>query len=177
MDRREYLKNLGLGLGYTMSFGTLMYIAQSCKSDETNGKTFSKTQFDLLNEYTETIIPKTKTLGAKDTKCAQFIQKMVTEIYSEEDRKAFIQGIDELENDFTKTNNKSFLEASPKERESYLTHIDATLAKFPPSMWGIVLIKQKEPISFFRNLKQATLLAYFTSKELAEFNTMKVSHG
>ncbi len=177
MDRREHIKSLSLSIGYALSFGTLASIAESCKMGQSDSNTFTKNQLDLLNEYCETILPKTDSPGAKDTKCGAFIQKIVTEIYSKQDREAFIIGIDNLENTFTTKFGKSFLKANKKEQETFFTELDKTLPKFPPSMWGIILIKQEKPVGFFRNLKQATLLAYFTSNELSAFNMQKVSHG
>jgi hypothetical protein len=179
MNRREYIQNTALGLGYALSFGAVAAVFESCKTDTGSDQNnlLSASQFKLLEELTETILPKTSTLGAKDTNCALFIQKLVADVYNEKDKKEFLDGLASINEQCKTATGKTFIESNVAEREAFLTKLDEELPKFPPSMWGIVLVKNTEPVGFFRHLKSATLMAYFTSKELSEYNKSREVHG
>jgi hypothetical protein len=184
MKRREHIQQLGLFLGYSVSFGGAALLMESCKNDVNkiqgsvaSTSIFSDNQSKLLEQLAETIIPKTDSPGAIDTHCPQFISKLVNEIYTDEDKADFMKGLDEIDGLCKSKTGKAFLESTSQEREAFLTELDKISPKFPPVMWGIVLVKNTEPVGFFRKLKAATLMAYFTSKELSEYNKQKVSHG
>lgn len=184
MDRRSHIQQLALVLGYSITFGTSALIFESCKKDAGKAPTDSKTdnvfsadQRKLLAELTDTILPKTETLGALDTHTPDYIAKLVNEVYNDADKAEFIKGLSEIEDQCKRASGKTFTESNKAEREAFLTKLDDESPKFPPVMWGIVLIKNTAPVGFFRKLKAATLLAYFTSQELSEYNKQKVSHG
>jgi hypothetical protein len=186
MNRREYITNTGLLLGYSLTFGTVATVMHSCKNEglpsssrTTNfkRKSFDQEQKDLMAQLTETIIPKTDTPGAIETKIPQFAEKMVLEVFDEKDYNAFMKGLNEINAECKASKGKTFLACTKEEKEAYLNQLDKDLPKFPPTMWGIVLIDKPEPLPFFRRLKALTLMGYFTSKELEEFNKGKATHG
>nr|WP_290932663.1 gluconate 2-dehydrogenase subunit 3 family protein [Haliscomenobacter sp.] len=85
MNRRELLKSSGLFVGYAVSSATLTSLFISCQAEakvnlDWNPVFLSKEQANTLAEITETILPKTKTPGAKELAVPQFIDKMLKEV-------------------------------------------------------------------------------------------------
>ena len=86
MDRRKALKNLGLGLGYTIATPTLFSLIQSCK--ETNVATwtpefYSKEQGQALTHLVDILLPKTDTPSASELKVDIFLDKFSNEVIPE----------------------------------------------------------------------------------------------
>ena len=171
MNRRTYIKNTALLLGYTVSATALAGLMASCQQEAklTWQPVFlNNKQANLLAEITETICPKTKTPGAKELGVPQFIDKMLKELLTKKDQEAFVSGLEELDTRCEKSQGKSFLECTQTQREAFLTMLDKESPKFPPNMWGIVLIEKPEPVTFFRKVKSMTLMAYFTSEKIGK---------
>ncbi len=97
----------------------------------------SKEQANMLAEITETILPKTKTPGAKELAVPQFIDKMLKEVSGKADQINFVAGLAQIDKDCTNKYGKSFVECSPEDRTAFLLALDEAAGKFPPSVWGI----------------------------------------
>ena len=171
MNRREYIKNTALLLGYSVSVGAMSDLLISCKKDAklTWKPVFlSNNQANTMAEVAETILPKTSTPGAKDLGVPQFIDKMLKELLTEKDQKEFVAGIESLDERCNNDYGKAFAECEQKQKEEILTKLDKEAAKFPPNLWGIVLDPKPAPITFFRRMKSLTLMGYFTSEKIAK---------
>ncbi len=171
MNRREYIKNTCLGIGLTISAASVSELLISCRKDAAltwKPVFLDNNQANTIAEVAETICPKTATPGAKELGVPQFIDKMLKELLSEKDQKAFLAGIDDLDERCKKDYDKTFVELEQKQREEILTKLDTESPKFPISMWGIVLIEKPEPITFFRKMKSLTLMGYFTSQKIGK---------
>ena len=105
MNRRDLLKNGVYGLaGVTLS-STLISTLQSCSSIEKYIPLyFSKTEFSLLSNIVDFLIPKTETPGAVDMKVPQFIDIIISESYNNENKNDFSNKLKLLIEDF-KSNN------------------------------------------------------------------------
>ena len=105
MNRRDLLKNGVYGLaGVTLS-STLISTLQSCSSIEKYIPLyFSKTEFSLLSNIVDFLIPKTETPGAVDMKVPQFIDIIISETYNNESKNNFSNKLKLLIEDF-KSNN------------------------------------------------------------------------
>jgi hypothetical protein len=172
MKRRTVLKNTALLFGYAITAGALTETFIACKNEARNVTLAWKPEFLTVNqantlaEMTETILPRTATPGAKDIGVPQFIDKVLKKLLSEADQKEFIAGLEKLEETCKSTNGKYFDECTQAQREALLLKMDKAAAKFPPNMWGITLVKNPDPITFYRRLKGLTLQAYFTSEKV-----------
>src|SRR5450432_1658500 len=129
---------------------------------------FSTDQAKIIGELAETILPKTKTPGAKDLKLDQFIDKMIKQVLSQEDQQFFLKGMNTFETEAKEVNGKSFIDSSPEQRNKLLTKIEQETEKVPASIWGISLKKDAGPIPFYRRVKDLTLLGYFTSMKIGK---------
>ena len=157
MERRELLKMIAALTGGAFIGGELL---TSCKSSPmVGGATFGEADTAFLDEVAETILPATKTPGAKAAKVGQFMTVMVNDTYEDKDQKIFHEGIGKLDAACKKANGKSFLDATPEQRTTFLTALDKEAKDYQKSK------KQGDPTHYFTMMKQLTLFGYFTSKE------------
>ena len=171
MKRREALKKTILAMGYTISVPSLISIFESCNNSTSQSwqpQFFSQDQATVIGELAETILPKTKTPGAKDLKLDQFIDRMIKQVLSQEDQQLFLKGMDAFETVAKEMNGKDFIDSSPEQRGKLLGKLEQETAKVPPSVWGINMKKDAGPLPFYRQVKALTLLGYFTSKEIGK---------
>ena len=105
MKRRDLLKKGVYGLvGVTLS-STLISTLQSCSSIEKYSPLyFSKTEFSLLSNIVDFLIPKTETPGGLEMKVPQFIDIIISETYNNESKNNLSNKLKLLIEDF-KSNN------------------------------------------------------------------------
>ena len=157
MERRELLKMIAALTGGAFIGGELL---TSCKSGPmVGGATFGEADTAFLDEVAETILPATKTPGAKAAKVGQFMVVMVNDTYEDKDQKIFHAGIGKLDEASKKATGKSFLEATPEQRTTLLTALDKEAKEYQKAK------KPEDPTHYFTMMKQLTLFGFFTSKE------------
>ena len=157
MERRELLKMIAALTGGAFIGGELL---TSCKSGPlVGGATFGEADTAFLDEVAETILPATKTPGAKAAKVGQFMVVMVNDTYEDKDQKIFHAGIGKLDEASKKATGKSFLEATPEQRTTLLTALDKEAKDYQKAK------KPEDPSHYFTMMKQLTLFGFFTSKE------------
>lgn len=171
MERREALKKTLLALGFTISIPSMISIFESCNNKDSQKwrpQFFSSDQANVIRELAETILPKTKTPGAKELNIDKFIDRMIVQVMSKEDQQLLLKGMDAFESEAKQLNSKSFVDLSPQQRSKLLTKLEQETEKVPPSVWGINMKKDAGPLPFYRQIKALTLLGYFTSKEIGK---------
>ena len=157
MERRELLKMIALATGSAIIGGE--FLLSGCTNPSSlGGATFSEDDIAFLDEVGETILPKTKTPGAKDAAVGTFMTVMVNDCYDNKDQLIFHQGIKKLDDACQKTHSTSFLKATPEQRTSLLTTLDKEAKEHEKDK------KKEEPNHYFTMMKQLTLLGFFTSK-------------
>jgi len=85
---------------------------------------FTPEDIAFLDEVAETILPETKTPGAKAAKTGAFMALMVTDTYDERNQKVFRDGMRRLDEASRKANNASFMSATPQQRLALLEVLD-----------------------------------------------------
>ncbi len=157
MERRELLKMIASLTGGVFIGGELL---TSCNTGPMiGGDKFGEADTAFLDEVAETILPATKTPGAKAAKVGQLMVVMVNDTYEDKDQKIFHEGIGKLDAASKKANGKSFLEATPEQRTTLLTALDKEAKDYGKTK------KDTDPNHYFTMMKQLTLFGYFTSKE------------
>ena len=188
MDRRELLKMIAAVTGGAVLGGDL-FLAGCKNPPNIGGATFSAEDTAFLDEVADTIIPTTKSPGAKAAKVGQFMTVMVNDCYDSDDQKLFHEGIKSLDEASTKKFSKDFMSITPEQRHDLLVEIDKSAKdyqkKVDDSFNGLTMEqrrdlalqqnkdgkdphlveKRKNPGYYFILMKQLTLLGYFTSKE------------
>lgn len=153
MNRRDALARVALLMGTSIA-GAEFFLSGCKTADKAPGLPLSKEDIAFLDEVAETIIPTTDTPGAKAAAVGAFMNTMVMDCYQEKEQKIFLDGISSLREACRKSTGKAFVEASPEERTTLLTRLDAEARKTPAEAGP----------HYFSLLKQLTLLGYFTSK-------------
>ncbi|HCN84992.1 MAG TPA: Twin-arginine translocation pathway signal [Sphingobacteriaceae bacterium] len=179
MDRREILKMIALATGGTFIGGEIFLTG--CASDKTSTIGFSKDEIAYMDEIAETILPRTKTPGAKDAAVGNFMAVMVNDCYTPDDQKIFHQGLTTLNNLSQNKYKENFMSITPAQRHDLLVIIDAEAkeaqkkksefdkvqtekqrsADFNRNM---TFKKEEMPAHYFTMIKQLTMLGFFTSK-------------
>ena len=149
MNRRDLLKKGVYGLaGVTLS-SALISSLQSCTSIEKYSPLyFSKTEFSLLSNIVDFLIPKTETPGALDMKVPQFIDIIISETYNNESKNNFSNKLKLLIEDF-KSNNID------------LSDYNSMKSKFVNDF------NNKTHQEIYNQIRDLTVWGFKTSKEIA----------
>lgn len=185
MDRRSAIKNISIGVGITVSSGTLLSLISGCKSDTTT--TVANAASGLMNaknagfveEIMDIMLPTTDTPGAKDVGIIKYVNAVLDRFYKKDDQKAFTKGLGMFQNAVKKKFDLgSGLDASREQltevledwigekNESRKEEIGALLY----ASEGDVDAKDKDKFyiyKFLSNTKRLATSAYFGSEEIA----------
>jgi len=97
MERRNALRNIGLGLGYMAATPTILSMLQSCNATTDAGwapQFFTAEQAAFLTTAVDVILPKTDTPGASEVNVPQFIDRFYAEILKPEDQARIKEGME-----------------------------------------------------------------------------------
>ena len=160
IDRREAIRRVSALLGgVALVGGSALWTG--CRSERAPGAgtgAFTPADIAFLDEVAETILPKTKTPGAKAAKVGAFMALMVTDSYEERDQKIFRRGMQQLDEASRKASNASFMSATPEARLALLESLDREQKTYMGAK------KDGDPSHYFRMMKELALLGYFTSE-------------
>jgi hypothetical protein len=180
LTRREALTRVSILMGGTI-LGAQAFLS-SCNSSEggAKGKLLSADEIALMDEIGETIIPTTASSpGAKAVAIGSFADMMAKDCYTEEDQKTFKKGFATLEEKAKKDLGTSFLKATPAQRKQLLNALDQEQRDYYKRLEqqkqtgengadkapNATIAKQERPEPhYFRQMKEITLLGYFTSE-------------
>jgi hypothetical protein len=149
MNRREAVIVLSALFGTTL-FGAHRLLAGAINNSISGPELFDSESVKLLDALGETILPATPDSGgAQAAKIGEFINEMVRDFYSEEERATFTAGLREVATrGESQPDVPGFLEMTEAERHSFLLGFE-----------------RATPVpEFYRMLKQLTLWGYFTSE-------------
>ena len=187
MNRREAVQYISLILGGTI-VGSSAFLAGCTSNPAGVSMTFSDADISLLDEIAETILPATKTPGAKAAKVGQFMTVMVNDCYELPDQKIFHEGLVKLNKAAENKYSNSFTKITPQQRLDLLVQLDKDSGNFQKKInaqYSALSEEQKHEMTMKRNfdgkdpwadkrradpnyyyvmMKQLTLLGYFTSE-------------
>jgi len=175
MERRELLRMIALATGAAMVGGEVLF--SGCRNQTNETISFSEKTIALLDEIGETILPRTKTPGAKDVAIGKFMQTMVTDCYYANDQEIFMKGLDELQQQSKQQFSKSFMDCTTVQRTGLIKKIDSAAKEYNNKKFaydserndktkGTLQYKKDEmPNHWFTMVKQLALLGFFTSKK------------
>ena len=157
IDRREAIRRVTVLLGGVALVGGSSLVAACERAQRGVGATgagagtFSAQDVALLDEVAETILPETKTPGAKAAHVGAFMALMVTDTYEDREQQIFRAGMRQLE-------QASFMAAKPAQRLALLERLDREQKAYMDGK------ADDRPAHYFRLMKELTLLGYFTSE-------------
>jgi outer membrane murein-binding lipoprotein Lpp len=166
MNRRDALARVALLMGGAVIgadyFLTGCSPASSDKAKDgasaSNFKALDAKQQAYLDEVGDTILPATKTPGAKAARVGSFMAVMVRDCYKPADQEVFTKGLERLEEASQKLNSKGFMESTSAQRTALLTALDTEQKNYAKTK------TPEQPNHYFRMIKELTLLGYFTSE-------------
>lgn len=186
MNRRDAVQYISLLVGGTL-IGSNVFLS-GCKTATGVSMIFTDADIALLNEIADTILPTTKTPGAKAAKVGQFMTVMVNDCYEAPDQTIFHEGLVKIDKESKDKNGKSFMESTPQQRLDLLIDLekkakdgdkklnDYTASLTPEQRTQLTLQKnftgedpladkkRENPYLYYQMMKQLTLLGYFTSE-------------
>ena len=197
INRREAIRRVSAllgGVAFVGGNGLLAAVEKADAAAERVPGQFSLQDVAYLDEIAETILPATKTPGAKAAKTGAFMALMVTDCYSPTERTAFLDGMRKVDEAMRKAHNVTFMAADPAQRLAVLSTLDqeqkrvmdareeadrrrkglspvvrgdATEAKaenVPGTPVSAAEPASPQPAHYFRMMKELALLGFFTSK-------------
>lgn len=154
MNRKEAVQYISVLLGGTL-VGANNFLT-GCKT--VDKQLFSKEDIAYLDEIAESILPETKTPGAKAAQVGQFMTVMVSDCYDQKEQMIFKEGMKKINDRSATEFNKPYVKITAEQRQALLVQIDNEQKKYMKNK------KEEEPVHYFRMMKELTLLGYFTSK-------------
>lgn len=123
MNRRDALKNLGLGAGYALATPAIFSLLQSCKSEPVFTPVFlEQGQGHALRRIVDLIIPSDETImGAEELGVHQFIDGFWNDILKPQDQAMVKMGFSVFENKFKSTFNKELATGKAEDFDQLLS--------------------------------------------------------
>jgi hypothetical protein len=161
MQRREVVRFLGAALA-------LPFLPRSAEAAISMGeslhrrlgdvpfRTLNREQQALVTTIAEMIIPETDTPGATSVKVPEFIDLILTEWASDNEKAAFLAGLTDIDARATAAGTPRFVDMPTAKKVELLTALDAARAD-----------KAGAGLAFAR-LKGLTVYGYFTSKAVQQ---------
>ncbi|BAV98023.1 gluconate 2-dehydrogenase subunit 3 family protein [Lysobacter enzymogenes] len=160
MERRELLKMIAAATGAAMIGVPAFVFGQA--PVPSGSSTFSEVDVAKLDEIADTILPRTKTPGAKDAGTGLFMATFVSDCYTPEYQAIFRAGLADLD----QRAGGRFVSLSAQARTELLRALDAEAGRRINSMaiaTGGDNPKALKP-HYFTMIKQLVLFGFFTSK-------------
>jgi gluconate 2-dehydrogenase gamma chain len=169
MNRREAIERTAMILGYAISAPALAGILSGCNTSPTltyKPVFFNDAQASLMGDLAEIILPKTTTPGAKEAGVPQFIDTLIFETYSQEEKDKFLASLKAFNEASVKANGSEFNELADDKKKKFVK-AQHDLAFSQPveggsGNWWDSGSKQEKP--FVLQVKELTLLGFFTSE-------------
>jgi hypothetical protein len=171
MNRREYIKNTALALGLGVSGVAFSEIFIACAKDAklTWKPVFlSQNQAATIAEIAETILPKTKTPGAKELGVPQFIDKMVNDTMDAAGKEKFVKDLEAFDEVCKDKYGKNFVELEPAKCEAYLLELEKDNPRSGMNLWGINLEPDAPKPTFYKTVKSLTLFGFYTAESIGK---------
>ena len=125
MHRRELFRLLGAGAVLpAVSPDLVAILHQAQPAAGYSLRTLDPHQNATVVAMIDLIIPATDTPGAKGARVNEFIDLILTEWATEEERKHFLDGLAEIDKQSNQLYGKNFVDASPSQQETQLRAID-----------------------------------------------------
>jgi len=172
MERREALRLLATGLALQLAprnlFATLRE-ARLVLGTQLGLRTLDSHQNAAVTAIAELIIPGTETPGATDVGVTQFIDLILTEWYSDEERDCFLKGLADVDSRTQLLFAKQFVDCSPRQGAEVLAELgeqmteEAEAVRDHGTPYRGSLPKPEK--NFYDMIRSLTLTGYYTSEE------------
>jgi gluconate 2-dehydrogenase gamma chain len=169
MDRREALRLLATWAALPLATPKLFAILRDARAvleTQVAHGTLSPHQNVTVTAIAEMIIPKSETPGAADVGVTAFIDLILTEWYTHEERARFLTGLADVDARSQRLFNEDFVECSPNQRAEILTALGARMINDADSIKSQLEAEAgSEPgKNFYYMIRGLILTGYYTSE-------------
>ncbi|MFO7845851.1 MAG: gluconate 2-dehydrogenase subunit 3 family protein [Balneolaceae bacterium] len=155
IDRKEAIKRTGLILGGVIFAPNILGVLKGCTATpgDWTPELFTQRQAQVVTALADVILPADDTPAASEVGVPEFIEKMVNETYSEEQRQEFLDGLDDFSDNFQSELQAEYFDGDDEQRYEFTYHQNRIAVEDSP-----------ESSPFILSFKELTLLGYFTSE-------------
>lgn len=146
IDRKEAIKRTAVIMGFAVSGSFVSGVLKGCMADRSGDwepAVLNQKQVQVVADFAEVILPRTKTPGAKDAKVDRFIDSMIAGYVSDGEREYFLDKINWMV-------GKEFSGLSAEGKKQFVA--------------GLIEDEREGGRTFFLSFKQMVLLGFFTSE-------------
>jgi hypothetical protein len=158
LTRREAIMRVSALFGGVALVGQSAWLAGCATGQRAARDLLSESDVVLLDEIADTILPETKTPGAKAAGVGPFIATMVADTYDPGEQRVFLAGLATLERESRTQNGGGFMASSKAQRLALLERLDREAIEY------MRRAGPRDRPHYFRMIKELTLLGYFTSE-------------
>lgn len=157
IDRKEALKRTALLIGGAVFAPNVLGVLQGCTAQpgvDWEPELFSNEQARLTSSLADVIIPKDEYPSASEAGVPAFIESMINDVYTEEQRNEFLDGLDAFAEKSRLELGGEYYESSEEDRYQLTYNENQDLLE----------LEREEDVPFFLRFKELTILGYFTSE-------------
>jgi len=170
MNRRDALRLLAAGATLPLTPHSLFAYRKARKLllSEAVPRTLNSHQFATARTMAELILPKTDTPGATDVGTAEFIDLILTEWYSADQREIFLKGLSDVDARTRALFGKDFVDAAVEQQQEILVALGERMLEESEEQRnrGRRTRGRRSELdkSFYPMIRRLTLTAYYTSE-------------
>lgn len=169
MQRRDALKFLAAGaVAPALAPELFAFFQEAHPVGSYALRTLNPHQNATVVLMSDIIIPETETPGAKDAKVNEFIDVILTEWATDEDRSHFLEGLAGVDKQSNELYGKDFVDASTLQQLTLMQAMDEVVGTGPvrPARHGNTVPERDTQLrgKFFTVFKGITLHGYYTSE-------------
>lgn len=161
MQRRDLLRALGavatMPAFAGLSAERLWALGVAAHGRTGTLRTLTPPEAASVGAIVDLIIPRTDTVGALDVGVVEFVDLLLTEWYTSDDRDNLIYGLGYIDGLSSQYGARTFAELTPENRSALATTLDTTEKPPTPSA-----------AAAWRTLKGLTVYGYFTSRDVMQ---------
>lgn len=181
MKRRDAIKMISVGMGYTLSASSLAILANSCKTEPKITWTptfFSLPEAGVMEDLLEIFLPATDTPGAKDVGLTPLIDLILNDVYEKKDQEKFRLGMNAFLGQLGKGKELVLEKITTEQLTKLLTSQLKEPSEQEMEKIGDIVSAKDAPeaaeekdiyyrYSFLNSLRSLALSGYFSSEEVA----------
>ena len=155
IDRKEAIKRTGLLLGGVVFAPNILGVLQGCRASPGNWELvlFSPDQARVVTALADVILPADGTPAASEVGVPKFIEMIVNEVYSENQRQKFIEGLNKFSEDYLSEFQVEYYNGTDEDQYNFTYHKNQ-----------IAIEEDLEESPFILTFKEMAMLGYFTSE-------------
>ena len=155
MNRRDAIRSIGLLLGTAVTPSVARAVGAGYATPAIGQalRSLSLQENELVATLAELIIPATNTPGARAARVDAFIDGLLSDVFTREERERFLAGLADVDARAHAAHGVTFVKATPAQQTALLTAMDLESRK---------RVEGARP--FFPWIKELTLVGYYTSE-------------